>query len=289
MALFILVIAKLFLSNSLCAQDRKGLVSAKIYGVYGFFSPGAFHANSTRPLNKDFGFFSTSKKGLGEGLKLGVGASIKTSSNVAIGIDGEYLLSNKLSTSDHQIFKDSTANVSKSVRLELFSIIPNIAIEDISLGKLTIFNRLGIVIGIPGKMTEDYYYRSEKKLNNTPWNLTDIYHAEYKLKVGFGYQATLGLKARIIERLQLFFEVAGQSLYLNKIKYEETNGYVEYGYMDSNTLFQVTYQKDSRNIIHYKEGVYDDPPQNGVNTYTFSQDPLKINTIGVVLGLTFKF
>ena len=109
------------------------------------------------------------------------------------------------------------------------------------------------------------------------------------MKTGIGYQASLGLNIDISDRAQLIFEVIGQSLSLNKIVYEEKNSLVEKGTVINN-IKDIDSKDETRNIIKYQPDGYKELISAGeVNTYVFPQDPVKINTVGIVLGLTFKF
>jgi len=277
------------------SQDQNSRVYIKVHTAYGFLSPGSFKANTSKPLSTDTSIFKVSNKGMGEGFRFGAGIGLFLKDYLSVGIDGEYLKGSTLKSFINQAFTGTTVNSTTTIDYAILSIIPNVTIQAISNPKFIIYNRLGVIIGIPSNMEEDYYYKFAKSIqSNQQQVITTTYHAEYRLKNSIGFQVSIGLQKKISDNLSGFVEISGSSLSLNRVVYEEiTRSRIEEIHSASSPPIAVSTDY-SRNIVEYKdEGspgvIKTGTGDNIVYTYTYAQDPVNINAIFIGIGITFRF
>lgn len=273
------------------AQNKSVPVYVKVYGSYGFLSPGSFKGEPPKSRSSlDTTIFRTGKTGFGEGIRVGAGFGFILNDYINAGLDVEYLKGKKLETTATETIGKQVVNSTSVFNHSLLSVIPNITFKAVSKPSYHIYTRLGIIIGVPLMMTEDYNFESFERtlINPNPWTLSIKYNAEYDLKTGFGYQAVLGAQIKITDNLRGLVEIAGYRLSLNRITFEEKEKVKTY----ISRLAQWPDPPDiSRNIIQYKnEGsLISTSPQNNVYTFTRPQEPVNMNAITVNIGIFYRF
>jgi hypothetical protein len=292
----IVIITLQLFSVMIFAQENNSPMYIKVYGAYGFLSPGSFKGEPSRTKTSDTSFFRVSKKGMGEGIRVGAGFGIILNDYVNIGIDGEYLFGRTIKIPVSEAYETTTVNSTTTIDHRILSVIPNITFKAVSKPSFHIYNRLGLVVGIPISITQDYTYGYLSKLPDGNYHsILTTYHAEYKLKTSVGYQASLGVQVKISDKLRGYFELSGYRLSLNRAKYEEINKSRSDAVGPIFIVIRPELHPDqSRNIIIYKsEGSANVDEQGGVNhrvsTYTLPQDPININAITAGVGIFFRF
>ena len=182
----------------------------------------------------------------------------------------------------------------------IISIIPNVTFKAVSRPSYYIYNKVGLVIGIPLRISEDYNYYQLTILDENPvptrkaQKITKEYHAEHKLKTGIGYQAALGIQVRISDYLKGFCELTYYRLSLSRIQYEEI-------YRTKRVVITRGFQEDltggttdrSRNIILYRnEGSNfierQGSDMNYVYTYTKPQSQINISAVIAGIGIFYR-
>jgi hypothetical protein len=282
-------------STGICAQKKGPPVYFKVYGAYGFLSPGSFRGEPPKSATEDTTIFKAGKRGLGEGLRVGAGFGFILSDYINIGLDGEYLMGRTIETSAHAAFGKTNINTTSVYKFSLLSVIPNITFKAVSQPSYHIYFRLGVVIGIPLTMTEDYDYNSTTREGfnfDNFWTRSVTYKAKFELKTGVGYQAALGVQIKITDNLRGFGEISGYCLALNRIRFEETEKTRK---VTSPQVVSPEPPDNSRNIVIYKEegstiaGAPQGPVNNKVTTWTRPQEPINMNAITAGIGIFYRF
>jgi hypothetical protein len=115
------------------------------------------------------------------------------------------------------------------------------------------------------------------------------------LKNGVGFQASIGLKVKISNKIQGHIEISAYSLSIDRIKYEGINRQRLVSNQPTGDLLPILEKEDfSRIIIKYeKEGlntfIRSGTADKYVYTYTYPQDQMNINTITAAVVITFSF
>ncbi|MDJ1502996.1 hypothetical protein [Xanthocytophaga agilis] len=240
-------------ANKKSAAENKFYVKA--YGFYGLLTPGGFSGQGVDP-SSTYSYSSgngtttyTTKssdykvdKSFGAGLRVGGGVGLVVNDFINIGIDGEYILGGTATesyttTSEYRINSSEPttsyiARVQKNYDYTIVNIIPNITFKAVSKPEYYIYNRLGVCIGIPTKLS--YVNTSNFTYPDNPSARYEIEMTnELEKKVGFGYQAALGIQFRIVDQLRGFVELVISSVQLKSNSSEVTKA--QYTYVDANT------------------------------------------------------
>jgi hypothetical protein len=282
----------------------------KVYGAYGFLAPGSFKGNSEIITNEPVRF-NVSKTGMGAGIRGGAGMGFIVNRFINIGLDGEYLAGKKTLLHQDISSMESKANHAsgyslegyRSIQHQVLSIVPNIVFKAISKQNYYIYNRLGVVIGIPLNITENYFqhynYVNPDTVNVTPHTLLSrdasiTYNGKYILKPSVGYQFAIGAQFVISDRLRASFEIVAYSISLERDKYEDIGRLNIEVERKKNEIQQPTVFDHSRYVYEYissgatgtnTKGV----PFNYVTTVKYAQDPVIMNAITAGLGIAYRF
>lgn len=282
-----------YFSFSVTAQTVENKIYVKLYGGYGLFSSGSFKGVS-QPLISDTNFFKVSKKGLGAGLRFGGGVGFRLKKYLSIGVDVEYLEGKTLTEKVKQDFTTITFTSQTDINHSMLSIIPNVKFETVTDSRFNFYNRLGLIIGIPLDLTQDFISEYSNSVNGDPRVVTLTYHAEYDLKNGLGFQAAIGVQAMLTDNIQAFAELSGYSLSFKRVKYEETERYRKDVQYISGSDPLLMGEDNSRNIIYYKDQGSNQVDTTGtVENYLFqrthTRDDINVNAITVNVGINFRF
>ncbi len=258
------------------ADENKFYV--KVYGFYGLLAPGGFSGLGLGDVSVNR-FFTLSvnsdykvKKPFGSGLRAGGGIGYVVNDFINIGVDGEYVLGS--TTTESYLVTTTTGGIissTKKVQLDydyrLINIIPNITFKALSKPEYYIYNRLGIIVGIPTQLGYVSTSRTEYPLPRLADFRKETSTVELQKNIGFGYQAALGIQFRIGGSLRGFFEVVASNLLLK-----------------SN---ESTAKKETRTFAAAT------PPEK-IETkkdekVSDLQLSLPVNSIGVSAGLAFRF
>lgn len=286
------------------AQQTLSPVYVKIYGAYGFISPGSFTGEPSKFTSRiDTGAFSVARKGLGEGLRTGGGIGVIVSDYINVGIDFEYHSSSTLKSETRSSEGDVNIRSSTSINYAMSSIIPNVTFKAVTRPAYHVYCRAGLVIAIPNNITEDYDYAAVQYIsgiipNRKVRRTTIRSHAIYALKTGIGYQVSLGAQFSITPHIRAFAEISGYRLALNRERFEELTKNKRTA-TESERPITPDADNDaitdlSRVIINYKaEGKqtvdYSGVPANRVYTYVQPQKQININSVAAGIGLLYRF
>lgn len=316
-------------TEALSSGDDKRFFG-KIFGSYSITTPGSFKAPSSQTtIRSETGStssFKDQKKGLGSGLRAGIGLGVILNEYINIGVDAEYLSGTKLkSNSSQQIYgtviytntngstsqlPDTTLSKGDYVmQHNLLSIIPHVTFKAISTNQYYIYTRVGVIIGIPlqVKITE-----TNNSLHTTkiPTSVNPAFpfsyftetsvksNHEYKSNPGIGYQAALGIQMRISDNLRFYAEVVSNSLILHPLEYEETdNTTITVNKRSTNgqpatsapivTDHSRTIQQFTNNSTTGTRA--SGPPLNQVVYFQSSKISIPINSLNIGVGLAFRF
>ncbi len=252
-------------SSAYKAADEKKFY-AKVYGFYGLLAPGGFRGQGVTPPTSSRTYTTTgytqsttatsdysSKNAFGTGLRVGAGIGYVINDFINVGVDGEYLLVNVASesyviTSQRVSYVNLTrasatttpyiASVTSEYPYSIVSIIPNITFKAVSKAEYYIYNRLGIIIGIPIQLDYTSSLLYKYPVGNPPVASTDFYEEkstnEFEKGIGFGYQAALGVQFRISGGLRGFVEIVASNLQLKSDGYDVTKRQYRYKFGNEN-------------------------------------------------------
>lgn len=297
------------LTLTVCAQpvtSTNSKVYVKVYGAYGFLAPGSFKGKAD--LYGETVRFHVAKLGMGGGIRTGIGFGIILNEFINVGLDGEYLIGNKINLKENITAQESEAygahayslEASRTYGHEVVSFIPNIVFKAISKPSYYIYNRLGVVVGFPVNMTEDFFQRYHFH-NNSAGDYTvedraivNNYKGKHTLKPAIGYQFSIGVQVVISEKIRGFLEGSAYNISFDRSRYEDIERLLIQ--VDKNKLEnpQPTLFDHSRYNYRYinsgatgtnLKGV----PFNQLTTVTYAQDPVIMNAITVGAGLAYRF
>lgn len=276
----------------------------KIYGAYGLLTPGSFRGisnNDNNYINK----IKVQKRGMGGGFRTGAGFGVIVNEFINIGIDGEYLMGNKINVKVDAIEGFSTRTQSKTTyEHQIFSIIPNVVFKAIPKPTYYIYNRVGIIVGIPLSIMENEKYEYQFKdptaiLGNIVQRDINItFNGEHKLKSSIGYQGVLGIQMILTKKLRGFCEIAAYGISFDRVKYEDIKRETtQIDRLAGETILKLNID-NSRYIKNYAKTSVTNflvppdrtgTPNNYVYSSTSSQAPINMNAITFGLGLAFRF
>jgi hypothetical protein len=278
---------------SLFSQEKTGSkLYLKIYGNYGFLTPGSYTSPSTNSGVGSTTTFTIQKKGLGSGPRFGGGIGVILNDFINIGIDADYLSGSKLTSSSNYVYPSGdTYNYSTEIDQKVLSIIPNITFRAVATPQYYIYTRLGIAIGLPTiqvKTNNFQHYSSGGNINDDSTRVT----SKYTFKVGLGYQAAIGIQFNLTENLRGFVEVVANSLVLYPTKLQDASN-VQVHYV--NGTMTANYPQSIYIYQYEKTGTYTyvapPPPVNNTTTYTnvAPQFGMSVNSINIGIGIAYRF
>jgi hypothetical protein len=295
-------IAYILFVLQLIAQDNPSKTYVKAYGAYSFLSPGSFKGEPSVPSSDSISY-KVGKKGLGEGFRVGVGIGLILNNFINIELNAEYLKGNTIKNSAGYSDTKTTIRSVTTMTHSFLNVIPGISFKAVTKPSFHIYNRLGLILGIPLEVKEDYQYQYKKIILSgsgplpvrTYHNIVTTSQSEYQLKVGIGYTVTLGTQIRITDRVKAFVETTGSQLALNRNKYEDLQRVRRENTGGTDEATPVNSTSDhTTNLIYYKEQGHVNKqvvvrPDHNVNVYTFPQDPININSLSAAAGILLRF
>ncbi|GAB2530550.1 hypothetical protein [Spirosoma aerophilum] len=246
----------------------------KIYGFYGLLTPGV-QVNYSSAILQSGGLqpFKTTNKGLGAGLRTGLGIGLIINDFVNIGIDAEALFDAPIEIEysfEDGLGKSTTTSVTT---LKVASLIPNVTFKALSRPSYYIYNRLGLV----GGMVLDYKtVNSYVDLAKSGFIKTSGTTNQYtKNSLAIGYQAALGIQFRLSQSIRGFAEVVAynQSFKPQRLEVTSLQGGIPIGSP------RVT---EFRNESSYVEATSSRVGQD-------VRENIPMNSVGIGAGLVFRF
>ncbi len=265
----------------------------KVYGFYGLLSPGGFSGQGVDPSTTysyssagDNTVYTTKgsdykvEKSFGSGLRIGAGVGVVINDFINLGVDGEYVLGSTVTesytttsqykTNSNPPVTNYQAKITRDYTYRIVNIIPNVTFKAVSKPEYYIYNRLGVIVGIPTQL--DYVKIQRYTFPDNPSARYEIVETNDLDKgIGLGYQAALGIQFRIGDNLRGFAEIVLSSVQL------KANG-------STLTEAQYTY--------------VDDTPTNQTEPIEITDEnrrtenlnlKIPVASIGVGVGLVFRF
>lgn len=298
------------LSVALSAQpvtSKTSSIYLKVYGAYGFLAPGSFKGRPDLITNEPVNL-PVPRIGMGGGVRTGAGIGIILNEFINVGIDGEYLMGNKIKLNEYISPEASMAfggsgyslEARRTLRHEVISIIPNIVFKAISKPNYYVYNRLGVVVGFPLNMTEDffqkYHYNNGSVQSHTVEDrkIDITYNGKHTLKPAIGYQFSLGVQVVISEKIRGFLEGSAYNISFDRSKYEDNERLRKEVIKNKDEERSFTANDHTRYNFRYinsgptgtnVKGV----PFNQLITITYAQEPVIMNAITIGAGLAYRF
>ena len=277
----------------------------KIYGAYSLLTPGSFRGISNND-NNNINVVKVQKRGMGGGVRAGAGFGIIVNEFINIGIDGEYLMGNKINVKVNALEGSSIKTQSvTNYEHRIVSVVPNLVFKAISKPTYYIYNRIGLIVGIPLSITETEQYEyqfkdaSAVRGNISQRDISIRFNGKHYVKTTVGYQGALGVQMILSEKLRGFFELAVQAVSFDRVRYEDVQRLTNQTDILANVPAPVVRDPDySRHIVKYaKTGVTNfavtpditGTKNNYVYTSTSPQAPMNMNAITLGAGLAFRF
>lgn len=297
------------LTLTVCAQpvtSTNSKVYVKVYGAYGFLAPGSFKGRPDLISNEPVRFH-VSKVGMGSGMRAGAGFGVILNEFINIGVDGEYLIGKKVRLKENVTAAESIAYQGSGYSLEawrtysneVISVIPNIVFKAISTPSYYIYNRLGVVVGFPVNMTEDFFqhyrFHNDRAGDHTVEDRAiDVnYKGKHTLKPAIGYQFSIGVQVVISEKIRGFLEGSAYNISFDRIKYEDIERLLIQ--VDKNKLENpqpAVFDHTRYNYRYINSGATGTNlrgvPYNQLTTITYAQDPVIMNAITIGAGLAYR-
>jgi len=312
--LFIFIIGA-FSAFSGFAQDESfenstdSKIYMKIYGAYGLLTPGSFRGVSNND-NNNINVVKVQKRGMGGGIRAGAGFGIIVNQFINIGIDGEYLSGNTIKVKVDAL-QGSLITTQSITTYEhtVLSIIPNVVFKAISRPTYYIYNRVGVIVGVPLSITEDekytYQFRDPTALNGKieQRDINIAFNGEHTIKNSIGYQGVLGVQMILADKLRGFFEISVYGISYNRVKYEDIQRErIQTDKIKGQPNQAPSTPDRSRVIKNYAKrgvtGFTELPPippfrtgtvNDYLYTYTLPQSPVNMNAITAGVGFAFRF
>ncbi len=233
------LLSSLFLLVCLCSQGfaqqrRRPQIKSlsplyfRVYGSFTLFSPSSFRGEGSlveslsKPLNNLT--FETGTKSVADGGRAGLGFGYILNDNISIGLDAEFLF-NPLIKEQVKEIKTPIAqsdDYTKSYDLRMLSINPHVVFRAISTDDFTLYNRLGICLGVP--MLFEITENGKRQFRTTT---STIFGDAFKRSsittpLGLGYMAALGGNLKLSRHLSAYLEIYTSQITLRPTKYTIT-------------------------------------------------------------------
>ncbi len=306
----------------------------KAYSGVGFVSPGSYRINSTSAItiydpvggNTITVVETESKKGIGRGVKFGVGIGYAMNDFVNLGIDIEYqkgqTVTNDLGSYGNPYNFDSTF---AEMHCNTTSVSPHILFKALAKPRYFIYNRLGAIFTMPFTLYRRQGGHASESQNWPPVAdtigsnlLTRNYNLERtdRVSFGIGFNVALGINFKLTERMRFFTEFFGNFSALKSNtsasssvdKNINDTYYPEYDYtVDPPVYLGYTLQRFTttthinESTKYYKDGtltnqtkIVETSPYPNSESYitsngTSDRFTINYNSIGINCGFLFRF
>ncbi len=261
-------------------------VYIKLYGYYGLLAPGSFRLTAS---TSNSGGGTTNKssfsqsKGLGLGPRVGVGLGYIVSDLINIGVDAEYTLSSSIKapgsyTSTGTGYSSSGAS-DQAFTYEFITVTPNIMLKAITKADYYIYSRVGLSLIYPLKFQRSYTSTSTTTQGGKTSLGTSVSLYDYKSNIDLGFQAALGVQFSAGAKVRIFGEIV----------------YNAYTFLPNKSTY--TYTNTSTNPASTTSGTYDytyltsgDYTQTpGATTFNQQQERIQANSLGLAVGVAYRF
>ena len=241
----------------------------KTSGESEFFSGYDEHRNTDGSRNYKSRPFS-----FGQGANFGIDLGYMFTPNIGAELGVDYFMGSKIDV--YKYSNDSSPNYSENqkVSAKMIQLKPAVVFKAGS-GKVNPYTKLGVIIGVGGKITSEYSEKDSNPSNNYSFNI------EMSEGTAFGLHGALGLEYAVNDKISLFGEIAGNSLNYSPKKGKVT----KWGYDTTNYLEMAD--------IDEKEFEFVDEYKSTDNANNKPRKMLKFSTpfsnIGLNIGAKFHF
>ena len=300
------------------SNDENSKWFVRVYGSFGLATPASYQLppsisyNSTASQRQSS--FKTSKNGLGQGVRAGLGLGYIVSDFINLGIDADmyWSVGDIVANYGYQ-YSASNGAIGDSVKYQyssnegvtatMINLMPNITFKAISKPNFYIYNRLGICIGLSTQVkytnvTADYQqldYNSPNPPNLLnprtiiSENVVDK-ESEYRGGLSWGYFASLGVQAKLTQQLRVFAEVQAINIYYTPQKLVLT----KYTLNGGNRLDQPSTTTSEKETVFLAEYTTNNSQSNDDVSVTSqptkaSQVKMPFSSVGLSVGLAFRF
>ncbi|MFD2934209.1 hypothetical protein [Spirosoma flavum] len=250
----------------------------KLYGFYSLLTPGSqvstSYSSSSTGTNTSF---KNNSKGLGAGPRAGIGVGIIVSDFINLGIDADMLFGATLTSENNYNGTNYTSTGNTNTTFRVLSITPNITFKALSRPTYYIYNRLGLVGGV----VLDYKV-SQSSLYAPTTGASTKSESQYdyrKNSLSIGYQAALGIQFRLSQSLRGFAEV---------VAYNQSFRPKEDIYISTSTKSGVVTKYSSISQFN-NQGDYTTTKQDGIDVNQSASYNVVMNSVGLGVGLLFRF
>lgn len=298
-----LLLASLFVKGQ---ESPESKFFVKVIGGYAFLAPGSLTTVNTFRQ----GMFEESRQKFGQGLRVGLGAGYILNDNINLGIDVIYHKGAKLDltkTVDNQtdVFTPTNStveylkitNVASSTifNYNILNIVPHITFRAISKPNYHIYNRVGLIIGLPLKFNHIFHESSSVQIQNrkspASYDITEFYdlthYGNFAKNPSIGFQAALGVQFRLTKNLRFLTEIEASSFVLtpHELVYATFENITTTVDNVAKKTVQVSSDKRPRYIHYEKKGqTRTDENEKSVDMY---QTRAKYTTNSLSLNLGF--
>jgi hypothetical protein len=184
----------------------------KLSAGYSFLTPGSYRGYVQGLIDLIGGTLAAGssvevKNPFGSGIRASFGLGYNINDNLSVGIDAEGLFGPALT--ERQINTARGIDVTNEHTIRIVTVVPHIVFKTISTEGFFLYNRVGVVVGIP------YSYELLEKgkgeitlVNGGPLVLGDIFRrSEIKNIPGWGFMATLGANFKVTRHLSAYTEL----------------------------------------------------------------------------------
>jgi hypothetical protein len=294
-------------------EDSKWFV--RVYGSFGLATPASYQLppsisyNSTASQRQSS--FKTSKNGLGQGVRAGLGLGYIVSDFINLGIDADMYWSvgdivanyGYQYTSEYGAPLDSVKyrySSNEGVTATMINLMPNITFKAISKPNFYIYNRLGVCVGLSTQVkytnvTDDYQQFDYNSLgpSNPRTIISEKFEekeSEYQGGVSLGYFASLGVQAKLTQQLRVFAEVQAINIYYTPKKLVLT----KYTLNGADRFSQPTTTTSEKETVFLAEYTTNNSQSNDDESVTSqptkaSKIKMPFSSVGLSIGLAFRF
>jgi hypothetical protein len=261
--------------------------AAKAQGLYGGIGGGyafaaakqsfSYDSKQTTGAGGSTTEYTSRATSFGKGATAGLHIGFMFNENLGLELGANYLFGGKNVFTDEQIGTGSNSKAEDEWKASMIRIVPAIRMTT-GDGKLKPFMRMGLVLGVGGKLTNDYVSTS-----TTPGGTnTTMETWEYTGGIGLGFNAGLGVNFMIADNLGIFAELDG-----NYMNWAPKKGMIVTSTYNEQDMvpFMDTYDKEIEFVDSYTYDSSSPPDPNKPQQMTQMLTPF--SSIGINVGIHF--